>query len=105
MRVLVLFTAALLFTGCAGVSPQTRAPRARQQETAGAFDIHAVKTRLIGRTALAVVRDLGTPDHEFGSAHWEWWTYEHRFYDSVTRRTLPAVTLVFHKGKVVDVTY
>jgi hypothetical protein len=78
---------------------------AHERRSAGLFDIRAGPKTLVGKTPQTVVLVLGRPDHEFGSQRWEWWTYDNQFYDSLTRRRIGKVTLVFHDGKVMDITY
>ncbi len=98
-NVLVLLLAALAITGCASV------PVVHQRPGAVTFDIRVATNDLIGKTPAAVAQALGRPDREHGDGHREWWMYEERFYDSVTGKTLPIVTVVYQDGKVVAVTF
>jgi outer membrane protein assembly factor BamE (lipoprotein component of BamABCDE complex) len=99
MKALVHLLAMALLAGCAG------APVVPEQPSAATFDIRAAVQELMGKTTATVVQALGRPDREHGGGHREWWTYENRFYDSVTRKTLPVVTVVVRDGKVVAITF
>ena len=68
-------------------------------------NIREVRARVIGKTRAEVVRVLGTPDRIFGSGEREWWIYNDRFYDPITRLNLHQVTLIFRKGKLEDVSF
>jgi hypothetical protein len=105
MGILILLVAAWVFAGCATAPPETRGPAVRSRQSVRTFDIRAASTELVGKTPEAIVRLLGRPDRMFGNEHWEWWTYENEFHDSITGKVLGSVTLVFHNGRLVDVTF
>jgi hypothetical protein len=105
MRIFLFLMVVLFFAGCASAPTATQEPATRARQSATTFDIHVATKELFGKTPQEIVHDLGRPNREFGYEHWQWWTYDYQFYDSITQRVLPAVTLVFHNGKLADVTF
>jgi hypothetical protein len=103
MKALLALTAVLVLAGCASVTSPPETAEARQ--AAGTLDVRATGKQLTGKTPAEVLPALGRPEREYGNEHWEWWIYENKFYDGVTGKTLGTVTVVFHDGKVVDLTY
>jgi hypothetical protein len=100
--------AVVALLGIAGCSTMRSAPQTTPAISAkrnGLFDVREARKSLLGKSPQLVVRVIGDPDRQAAGGHWEWWTYENRFHDSVTQRTIPQVTLVFRNGALMDITY
>lgn len=95
----------LIFIGCATTRTTSEPQGESQTHPHDLTDIRQAKKILIGKPPPQVVQTIGSPDREAGGGHWEWWTYENRFHDLVTHRTIREVTLVFRNGALVDITY
>ena len=91
--------------GCTTTKPETEAPRAAATTPRDLLDVHQARKNLLGKPRLVVLQTIGSPDRQAGGGKWEWWTYENRFHDTITHRTIHDVTLVFRGGKLVDITY
>ena len=102
--ILLAFTmgAAISCSHFAGVSESGEAISGRPSPQG---DIRGVRARVIGKTCEEVARALGTPNRIIGGSEREWWIYDNRFYDPITRLNLQQVTLIFHKGKLEDITF
>ncbi|HUI06000.1 MAG TPA: hypothetical protein VL486_03230 [Verrucomicrobiae bacterium] len=103
--ILLLTLASFVCAGCASrlVGPAQQA--STRSETGQPLDIRALRAELVGKSFPQVLHAVGYPDRQFGTDRWDWWVYDNRFYDSVTRRTLPEVTLVFHEKLLADMIF
>lgn len=91
--------------GCAHFGSPMAAGERSAKSTALRRNIRELRPTLIGKTTEEAVRTLGTPDGMYASGQREWWTYENRFYDPVTRINLQQVQLIFYKGKLEDIAF
>jgi hypothetical protein len=91
--------------GCSSQLSTTGATPARLVERRHLVDVRTTQTQLARKSMPKVVAAVGRPDRQAGNDKWDWWIYEARFYDPITGRTLPEVTLVFFEGHLVEVTF
>jgi hypothetical protein len=103
--ILMLTMLAGIFVGCSSQSSSTVAQPTWAGQRRELIDVRATQTRLSGKTMAEVVAAIGRPDHQAGDDQWDWWTYDEKFYDPITKRTLTEVTLVFFKGHLLEVTF
>ena len=104
-RVLVAAIAAGLFAGCSSLPRGEDESQAPVANRAHQLDVRSARTQLTGKTMTEVLNAVGSPDRQNGNTEWERWTFEARFYDPITQRTLPVVTFIFRDDRLLDITY
>lgn len=94
-----------LVAGCAGLPSESESSRAKPMPRSKVLDIRAAQEQLAGKTMPEVLRAVGSPSRQNGNSEWEWWTYEETFFDPITQRILPVVTLVFRDGRLLEISF